>query len=300
MESWRYGTTYHRRKLGIKKKHKMETYKVKQLLQVEESIVSNETRLSICLKANGFSFSLINNNNLRLLCIGEFEVDTTGSIPQVMNRIRECFSSIGIKMFKFAKTRIVCQTSKNVWVPYKLYDQAKNKEYVKTVSNLLSNETVISNISEKLDAVSIFAYPMHTYSGIKILMPNAEYCCQHQIMAEYTYDITRFSQNTLLLNKRENACDIVIFKGNSFVLSNSFEYQSPADLIYFLLFTLQQLNVDTAEVKTLLTGENYEKEELTLLRKYIKDVSFSNPMENIRVGCEFDSVNLQNYFLVIA
>ena len=84
------------------------------------------------------------------------------------------------------------------------------------------------------------------------------------------------------------------------MLSNSFEYQSPADLIYFLLFTLQQLNVDTAEVKTLLTGENYDKEELTLLRKYIKDVSFSNPMENIRVGCEFDSVNLQNYFLVIA
>ena len=100
----------------------METYKVKQLVQVEENIVSNETRLSICLKANGFSFSLINNNNLRLLCVGEFEVDTTGSIPQVMNRIRECFSSIGIKMFKFAKTRIICQSTKNVWVPYKLYE----------------------------------------------------------------------------------------------------------------------------------------------------------------------------------
>jgi hypothetical protein len=141
---------------------------------------------------------------------------------------------------------------------------------------------------------------MHTYSGVKILMPNAEYCCQHQIMAEYTYDITRFSQNTLLLNKRENACDIVLFKGNSFVLSNSFEYQNAADLIYFILFTLQQLSVDTAEVKTLLTGENYEKEELTLLRKYIKDVSFANPMENIKVDCEFDSINLQNYFLVIA
>ena len=84
------------------------------------------------------------------------------------------------------------------------------------------------------------------------------------------------------------------------MLSNSFEYQDAADLIYFILFTLQQLSVDTAEVKTLLTGENYEKEELTLLRKYIKDVSFANPMENIKVGCEFDSINLQNYFLVIA
>ncbi|MBO7277528.1 MAG: DUF3822 family protein [Bacteroidales bacterium] len=278
----------------------MEAYKIVQLVKVEDSIVSNETRLSICLKANGFSFSLIDNKSLKLLCIGEFEVDTTGSIPQVMNRIRECFSSICIKIFKFAKTRIICETTKNVWVPYKLYDQTKNKEYIKTVSNLLSNETVIANTSEKLDAISIFAYPMHTYSGVKILMPNAEYCCQHQIMAEYAYDITKFSQNTLLVNKRENACDVVLFKGNSFVLSNSFEYQNSADLIYFILFTLQQLSVDTAEVKTLLTGADYTKEELTLLRKYIKDVSFSNPMENIKVGCEFDSINLQNYFLVIA
>jgi len=49
-----------------------------------------------------------------------------------------------------------------------------------------------------------------------------------------------------------------------------------------------------------LTGDDYEREELQMLRRYVKDVSYANPMENIKAGMEFDEVNLQNYFLVIA
>jgi hypothetical protein len=49
-----------------------------------------------------------------------------------------------------------------------------------------------------------------------------------------------------------------------------------------------------------LTGDNYDAEQLKMIRRYVKDVAYANPMENIKVGMEFDEVNLQNYFLVIA
>lgn len=277
----------------------METFNLLQLHKVETDIVSAQTRLSICLKANGFSFSLIRNDNQKLVALGCFECDLSGTIPAVMNTVKQCFNSIGIKMFRFAKMKVICSTEKNTWIPYKLYDATKNKDYIKTVSNLHENEIVISNVSEKLDAVSVFAYPMHKYSGVKVLINQAEYCSQHQVLAEYAYDISKFSQNTLIVNKRENVLDIALFKGNEFKMSNSISYTTNEDMIYNLLFILQQTEVDTEAVKLLLTGDNYDAEQLKMIRRYVKDVAYANPMENIKVGMEFDEVNLQNYFLVI-
>ena len=182
----------------------MGTFNLKQLYKVDTDIVAAETRMSICLQANGFSFSLIGNDSQKLYVVGEFECDLSGTIPTVMNTIKECFASIGVKMFRFANIRVVCTTQKNVWVPYKLFDIEKKKDYLKPVAEVHGNETVLSNVCEKVDAVSVFAYPMHKYSGVKILINKAEYCSQQQVLAEYAYDISGFSCNTLLVNKRQN------------------------------------------------------------------------------------------------
>jgi hypothetical protein len=278
----------------------MGTFNLVQLHKVETDIVSAQTRLSICLKADGFSFSLIRDDSQKLLAVGTFEADLSGTIPSVMNTVKACFNSIGIKMFRFAKMRIICTSDKNTWIPYKLYDASKNKDYLRAVANLHENETVLANVSEKLDAVSVFAYPIHKYSGVKILINQAEYCAPAQVLAEYAYDISKFSQNTLIVNKRGQSLDIVLFKGNIFTLSNTITYSEAEDMIYNLLFILQQTEIDTEAVKLLLTGDEYKKEELLLLRRYVKDVLYANPMENIKVGMDFDEVNLQNYFLVIA
>lgn len=278
----------------------MAAYNLTQLHKVETDIVSSQTRLSICLKANGFSFSLIRDDSLKLLAVGHFDCDLSGSIPNVMNTLRESFASIGIRMFKFAKIRVVCLTNKSAWIPYKLYDSAKNRDYLKTSAHVCENETVLGSIDEKLDAVNVFAYPVHTYSGAKILFGNAEYVSQYSVLANYAFDIASFSQNTLIVNKRSGFMDLVLFKGNSFTMTNTIVYTEPTDMIYNLLFVLQQSEVDTEAVKLLLTGDTYAAEELQLLRRYVKDVSYANPMENIRVGMEFDEIDLQNYFLVIA
>lgn len=278
----------------------METFNLLQLHKVETDIVSAQTRLSICLNADGFSFSLIRNDSQKLVALGRFECDLSGTIPTVMNTVKECFNSIGIKIFRFAKMKVICSTEKNTWIPYKLYDASKNKDYLKTVSNLCENEIVLSNVSEKLDAVSVFAYPMHKYSGVKVLINKAEYCSVHQVLAEYAYDVSKFSQNTLIVNKRGKILDVALFKGNEFKISNSIFYVTNEDMIYNLLFILQQVEIDTEVVKLLLTGDDYDAEQIKMIRRYVKDVAYSNPMENIKVGMEFDEVNLQNYFLVIA
>lgn len=277
----------------------MNTFKLESFTQTEDQIVTNESNLSICLTASGFIFAVI-DKKFRLNAVGEFSIDLLGSMTQVMTNIKACFSSIGIHIFNFNRTRIVCPTQKNTWVPYKLYDNTKNKEYLKAVAPVYSNDTVIANVCEKMDAVNIFATSLQQHSGLKIIMPKAQFVSPSSVLAEYAFDISSFMQNTFVMNKHQNGVDFVIYKGNTFTLSNSFAYQTPDDLIYFILYTLQQMEIDTAQVNMLITGMEYSTEELALLKRYVKHVSFANPTENISVSMEFDSLDLQKYFLVLA
>lgn len=130
-------------------------------------------------------------------------------------------------------------------------------------------------------------------------MPKAKYYSQHQIMAEYCFEISKLSNNTVLLNKRGNSCDLVVFKGSNFVFSNSFDFNNENDMIYQILFAIEQLEMDVEDMNFLITGGEYSDEEKKILSKHIKTLMYANPMEFIKYGCEYDSINMQRYFLTL-
>ncbi len=276
----------------------MNTFRLESFTQSDNQIVTNESNLSICPTANGFIFAII-DRNFRLNALGEFVVDLTGSMTQTMTNLKACFSSIGVHIFNFKHIRIVCPSERNTWIPFKLYDNTKDREYLRTVAPIYSNDKLISNVSQKMNAVEIFAYSLQLYSAMKILIPKAHFVSPSFVLGEYAFDVSSFMQNTLILNKR-SVMDFVVFKGNTFTLANSFDYKTADDLIYFILFTLQQLNINTAEVNMLLTGDDYTSEEIHLLKRYVKHVSYANPLENVCISSEFDGINLQKYFLLLA
>ena len=268
------------------------------LVNSQEGALSQDYKLSICLRSDGFLFSLI-DKDFTLKTVGEFSVDLSKGMTQSMSNLRECFASIGIRLFNFAEINIVYQEAKNTFIPYKLYDDKNTKEYLREIAYISSSETVLDHVSTKLDTVSVFSMPMQLYSAAKILMPKANFYSQHQIMAEYCFEVSKLSNNTVLLYKRKGGCDLVVFKATNLVFSNSFSYNNENDMIYQLLFTFEQIGMDVEDMNFLITGEEYSADEKTVLSRHIKDIMYANPMELIKVENNFGGVNLQNYFLTL-
>ncbi|MDD2530158.1 MAG: DUF3822 family protein [Bacteroidales bacterium] len=275
----------------------MDKFKLVNFAKSDDKIITQETDLCICIEKDGFTFSLISNYEVKAL--GEFTTNLNSDITSVMSNLRSCFNSIDIRLFNFANIRIIIQTSKNIFVPYKLYDNTKTKEYLRSVALISGSEVILESISDRLDIVSVFTIPMYLHSGIKILMPKAKFVSGQQVMAEYGFEISKLTGNSAVLLKRDKSCDLVIYKANQFTYSNTFNFSNENDLIYNIIFAFEQLGIDTEEITFLITGQEYTFEEKQSLRKYIKNVSYSNPMEDVRVGYELDGLNLQKYFLTL-
>jgi hypothetical protein len=79
------------------------------------------------------------------------------------------------------------------------------------------------------------------------------------------------------LNVRKSTFDICIIKTGELQLVNSFEYFTPQDFIYYVLFCFEQLQMDTEEIQLYLMGNIKETDEVySYLYTYIKSISYFN------------------------
>ena len=85
------------------------------------------------------------------------------------------------------------------------------------------------------------------------------------------------TEEIVFINIQARRFDICCVKENNLILVNSFEYYTPQDFIYFVLFTLEQLKFNTEKLQLCISG-NVSENDATYqyLYTYIKEISFLN------------------------
>ncbi len=85
-----------------------------------------------------------------------------------------------------------------------------------------------------------------------------------------------FLENSdLFLNINNSFIEIIVKQKNNLQFYNAFNYQTTEDIIYYLLFTLEQLQLNPLTVKIAIAGQTDSNSELIIsLKKYIKHISF--------------------------
>jgi hypothetical protein len=109
--------------------------------------------------------------------------------------------------------------------------------------------------------------------------------------------------NLLTANRSLKKCDVFLsFNGGVFELLakqnggllyyNLFGYTNKEDVLYYLLFMMEQFNLDPAKVKLAVAGQvKAESEIIQALKKYVRHVSFA--VNETRVG---EEINLPEHF----
>jgi len=79
----------------------------------------------------------------------------------------------------------------------------------------------------------------------------------------------------VFLNIHSSVLELIIKKDNDLLFYNIFKWDSNEDVLYFLLFTIEQFQLNQATARLIIAGNIATSNELfTLIKKYIKSVSF--------------------------
>lgn len=147
------------------------------------------------------------------------------------------------------------------FVPNELFDENKRKEYLKYITELKNDDFISHDSINELDIKNIY-------------LP---YVNVNNLLIQKFKEISYFHYNTTLLkrlvfenNKLEDKTNlfcivlyeklkVVVFKKNNLSFFNCFDYQNSSDIVYFLLSTCQNLELDINNINlSMIINHNIE------------------------------------------
>jgi len=110
----------------------------------------------------------------------------------------------------------------------------------------------------------------------------------------------QLSRPKVFLNVREGWFDLIILDQTKLHYVNMFEFRQPEDLVYYIIYVLEQLGFNSEQVEVVLMGKITNKTPLyDLILRYIRKVEFARRSPMYNYSFIFNEIPQQGYFSLL-
>ncbi len=270
-----------------------------------EKEASEYYRLSIQLSQDGFSFCILDTRRNKYLGLQSINFSNiTG--PQVFNQVLgEVIPGISWLRLPYEFTRIIYESRISTLIPEALFHPDRARDYLAFNHPLSRGEPCFDDHLPTLAARNLWAMPAAVRDTLLQYFPAAG--IHHHAGALIESLLIRYKhsppEDRVFAHIRNGWFDIVVMHGGQLRFYNSFRYNVREDFIYYLIYVLEQLNLNPETVSLIFLGEIMKTSALhDIAYKYVRHISFGtrNPaydysyvLDEIPEHFYFNLLNLQ-------
>jgi hypothetical protein len=253
--------------------------------KIDESFrESNSPDYDLVLQVTGRScaYSILDHDNNRFIAIESYGVSLSTVIDQnqwLKNSLRS--------------VRVIVENNRSTLIPSVLFEEAEKETYLNFSVEPEVDEKVLFDRLPRLDIVNIFGVSKSLHDQITGFFPGAKVCHVSSLLIESLWMNFKnlITGKRIFIYVREEAFNMMIFEMKQLVYSNAFHFREPEDFIYYVIFVMEQLNLNPEEISVTLLGNISTKTtHFDLIFKYIRNVDFALRNESSRYSYVFDDV----------
>lgn len=239
----------------------------------------NYKKLSIQISLNGLSFCILDTIQNEITDLNHFHFETVTNplqlevaIINTLNTHKALFDQ------PFQEVTVSHINSLSTFVPKPLFSDQNLADYLKYNNKILSNDYVTFDVISNNDMVNVYI----PYVNINNLFFDkyGAFTYKHfaTVLLENIFQLSDNNQEaTVYVHVQKGQFEIIVIKNKKLLLYNSFEYITSEDFIYYLLFTIEQLELNTNELQLYFLGAISKEDILyTVTYTYVRNVSFIN------------------------
>ena len=261
-------------------------------------------RLSIRIAADGVSFCLADPDRNIYIQLTSFEYKGYNGVRRLGKEVvGEMFENV-ISMHpwlrgKFAAVNILFEDARFTLLPLPLFDQNNYQSIYAFNFTNTNGEDVLYTSLPISDAVLIYGVPAGLVESFKKRYPIVSF--YHSDFPLLTAFINKYrntdSQGTVLANFRNGAMDILILNERKLQLLNSFNCKTVEDVIYFLIFAIEQMGLNPETVELHLSGIIVKDSSLhILINKYVRNVRLMQRNDDFKYCYAFERLEGHQFF----
>ncbi|WP_230401640.1 DUF3822 family protein [Hanstruepera ponticola] len=247
----------------------------------------NNLELSIQISLNGLSFCVLNKKLNTITFLKPFYQNKKVTPIKILDTLINAFESETELQKEFKNVLIIHDNELSTFVPKNLFDSNLLADYLKFNSKILKSDFIAYDEIKTNESVNVYVPYVNINNYIYEKFGAFSYKHISTILVEKILEAEKYAQNDkVYVHVEHSQFNIVAISKGNLILYNSFEYNTKEDLIYYLLFTLEQLGLNPESIDVILLGDIKLNDNVyDIIYKYIRHVSF---------GTRFDDYKFKN------
>ena len=199
----------------------------------------------------------------------------------------------------FKSVKIAYEGKKNTLIPGPLFDAQEAEIFLKFNYQVAADEHVLADHIQQFVNYNVYAIPKALEESVKQLFPSARISSLSTILIQSVWMNfkARINANRIFLHIKEKSFDILIYDGKQIQYLNTFTWMVAEDVVYFLIFILEQLGLNPELSSVVLLGNIDRGSNLfELIYRYVKNMEFGRRNETFKYSPVFDVIAPQSYY----
>ena len=184
-------------------------------------------------------------------------------------------------------------------VPNSFYTADKAKELLDFNIGNIENETVLTN-DVLGDVKFVYSIPASFKNTLDKTFPKHDIKHFGYNSIQLFFDHFQLKNADVFLNIHNGSIELLIKKDKQLLLYNMFNTKSDEDILYYLMFSVEQFKLNTLTLKLSIAANRETGDELfKSIKKYIKQVNFVVSDKIIVRKETFESIPHHFYFILL-
>ncbi|RKR08084.1 uncharacterized protein DUF3822 [Maribacter vaceletii] len=236
-------------------------------------------KLSIQISLNGLSFCIADTISNKIIASKSLLFKEEVNPNALVKELKPVLEENNITAQKFSEVIVIHKNLLYSLVPKALFNPNELESYLNFNSKILATDLLAYDEIENHDIIPVYVPFVNINNYIYDLFGEFTYKHNSSVMIQTLLGLSNTSKEAICyIHVSEKYMDITILKNKKIILHNSFNFNSKEDFIYYILFTLEQLNLDPETVVLKLFGAIEEGDNLyDISYKYIKNITIFIP-----------------------
>ena len=256
-------------------------------------------KLSIQVSLTGLSFCCFDTLNNTVTSFNEVHFDTFHKATKIEDLFANAFSDYPELKDSYDEILVIHNNNLSTFVPQALFDENFLGSYLQYNTKVFETDFFafdeIQNYQMNtvyIPYVNINNFFIDQFGAFNYKHANSILVAKLLVASKNKDDKKMFVHINI------GHIEIIVVQNQKLLLFNSFDYNTPEDFLYYILFTAEQLNLNPENFPLELIGNiNTESEYFKIAYKYIRNVSLID-VEDLRWNNYFSEAENRNHFIL--
>ncbi|MDH3699394.1 MAG: DUF3822 family protein [Flavobacteriaceae bacterium] len=240
-------------------------------------------KLSIQVSLNGLSFCILDTISNSIVLSKQIAFKKDLSPYEIQRELKELLREYRVTDYGYSDVVVIHRNTLFSLVPKSLFDENELANYMKFNIKILANDMMAYDEIDLPELVNVYVPFMNINNYVYDLFGEFDFLHNGTVLIQALLQSHSDSKSPVCyVHVADDQMDITVLEHKKLKFYNSFYFDTKEDFIYYLLFTLEQLGLDPAQVGVRLFGSVKEGDELyDICYEYVSNTGLFYPSNEI-------------------